>query len=243
MRTTMPTAATVACAVLFTLTACGPSSGAAEAKPSPSATPSPPAAPDPLAGKDPAAVLRAAYEETQNAPTKDIRVSRRTGERQLQAYLTVTGEDWCYGRVTVMKAGTADIVTRHGVFALKGAEGFLEDHFGGRSRPEPDDEGWISLKTSDPSVAHLLDLCREGLPAKTFPAERTNIRREADTFSSQRRVAVFRSTVPGGAEITDHVLIEGTPHLMERRTGGPDFAHTSYEKLRPATPAGSAGPA
>ncbi|MGW7315194.1 hypothetical protein [Streptomyces sp. NPDC054865] len=243
MRTTTPTAVALACTALLTLAACGPSSRAAEAKPSPPATSSTPAAPDPLAGKDPAAVLRDAYEETQRADTKDIRVSRTTGERQLQAYLTVTGEDWCYGSVTVMKAGAADIVTRNGVFALKGNEGFLEDHFKGRARPEPDDEGWISLKASDPSVAHLLGLCQEGLPAKTFPAERTNIRREPDTFSSQRRVAVFKSTVPGGAEVTDQILMDGTPYLVERRTEGPDFARTAYEKLRAATPTGSAGPA
>ncbi|MET9610680.1 hypothetical protein ABZZ17_37310 [Streptomyces sp. NPDC006512] len=254
MRTTMPvtttsvTTAALACAALLTLTACGPSSDAARAKPSPTATASAPAAPDPFAGKDPAAVLRTAYEETTRVRTKELDISLTKDGRQVQALLTVEDEKVCRGKVTVMRAGAADLYVEDDTLSFKGDEGFLKERFKDAARPGADPEGWISSEVSDPSVADLLDLCGQALPAAFFPGDRKDVRRVADTSYDQWRVAVFKSTMPGGGEVTDHVLMDGTPYLVKRQVGGPDFAGTEYLKLpgldrKPSpSPSGSARP-
>ncbi|MFH8891544.1 hypothetical protein [Streptomyces sp. NPDC017949] len=231
MRTTTTIITTaLGCAALLTLTACGPSSDAGQGKPSPTSSTSAPAKPDPFAGKDSAAVLRTAYEETERVAGKDLHISGTMDGRQITALLSVEGERLCEGQVTVMKAGSADLYFEDGTLSLNGDEGFLKDHFKGAPRPEADPEGWISVEGSDPSVAHLLDLCMHAIPAKAFP-DGKDVRRVADTSYDQWRVAVFKSTAPNGVEITDHVLMDGAPYLVKRLVGGPDFSSAEYLKL------------
>lgn len=230
MPATTSITAALACAALLTLTACGPSSDAATGKPSPTSSASAPAKPDPFTGKDLAAVLRTAYEETERVANKDLVISQTANGRQVTALLSVEGERVCHGKVTVMKAGAADLYLEDGTLSLRADEGFLKDLPKGGARPEADSEGWISFEASAPSVAHLLPLCTQARPAKAF-TDRQNVRREADTSYDQWRVAVFKSTAPGGAEITDHVLMDGAPYLVKRLVGGPDFARTEYLEL------------
>ncbi|MCX5377950.1 hypothetical protein [Streptomyces sp. NBC_00091] len=238
----MPAASiALVCAALLTATGCGPVSGKAAADPSPTAS----TAPDPLAGKDPAAVLRAAYEETERADSKNAAVQRTIGDRQISAHLSFEGDSACWGKVTVMRAGVGEILMDDGRLSLKGDAGFLQDQFRDSPVKSADtDEGWIDIKPSDPSVAHLLALCKEGSAARTFPAERTDIRREADTYRNGKPVAVFKSKVPGGAEITDHVRLEGTPYLLKHwRSGGPDSGAVEYTGVRRTAAASPTGPA
>ncbi|WP_405980361.1 hypothetical protein [Streptomyces sp. NBC_00158] len=241
MRTTMPTgmstgmsatATALAFAALLTATGCGPATGtgtdaAAKASPSASATP-----PDPLAGKDPAAVLRAAYEETAKAGTKNAVISRTIGERQMSAGLTFEGDSDCWGSVTVMRAGTGEILMEGSRLSFRGDEGFLKDQFASTPPKSPDtDQGWIDARTSDPSVAHLRALCTAARPD---PAELTDVRREPDTYQNGKPVAVFKARIPGGTEITDHVLLDGVPYLSKHwHQSANDHGRVEYDGVRP----------
>ncbi|MDK9495773.1 hypothetical protein QEZ40_007066 [Streptomyces katrae] len=237
MRTTMPaavsaTATVLTCAALLTVTGCGPAKGTgtgAAAKESATASAK---APDPLAGKDPAAVLRAAYEETAKAEKKNAAVSRTIGDRQMSAGLTFEGDSDCWGKVTVMRAGTGEILLEGSRLSFRGDEGFLKDQFRDAPPKSPDtDQGWIDARTSDPSVAHLRALCAAARPD---PAELTDVRREPDTYQNGKPVAVFKAKAPGGAEITDHVLLDGVPYLSKHwHQAGNDHGRVEYDGVRP----------
>ncbi|EFL15588.1 hypothetical protein [Streptomyces sp. C] len=234
--TTMPAALSaaataLACAALLTATGCGLAKGsgaAAKASPTASATP-----PDPLAGRDPAAVLRAAYEETAKTEKKNAIVSRTIGDREMSAGLTFEGESDCWGKVTVMRAGAGEILMEGGRLSFRGDEGFLKDQFRDTPPKSPDtDQGWIDARTSDPSVAHLRALCAAARPD---PAELTDVRREPDTYQNGKPVAVFKAKTAGGAEITDHVLLDGVPYLSKHwHQSANDHGRVEYDGVRPA---------
>ncbi|MFF4581899.1 hypothetical protein [Streptomyces sp. NPDC001389] len=232
----MPRATTTAaltCAALLTAaaTACGPTSDdAAPHPPSPAST-----AHDPLAGRDPAAVLRAAYEETERADSKTAVISRRIGEREITARLTFEGDGSCYGEVKVNRHGTGEILVNDAKVSLRGDHDFLQDQFRGQPAKSPDTEdGWIDLRPGDPSVAHLLALCRDGSPARTFPADRTGLRRGPDTYLNMKPVAVLLSKGPDGTEITDHICLDGTPYLLAHWENGPNPTSVEYKDVKPA---------
>lgn len=245
MRTTMPTAVSatataLACAALLTATGCGPGNGtgsAAKASPTASTTP-----PDPLAGKDPAAVLRAAYEETAKTETKNASISRTIGDREMNAGLTFEGDSDCWGSVMVMRAGTGEILVEGGRLSFRGDEGFLKDQFRDTPPKSPDtDQGWIDARTSDPSVAHLRALCAAARPD---PADLTDVRREPDTYQNGKPVAVFKAKTAGGAEITDHVLLDGVPRLSKHwHQSANDHGRVEYNGVRPAGAASQTPPA
>ncbi|MFD0377362.1 hypothetical protein [Streptomyces sp. NPDC127112] len=223
------TVAAVTCAVLLTATAtaCLPEPAGAGAGPSPSA-----AAPDPFAGRDPAAVLRAAYEETERAATRTAVVSRRLGEREITAQLTFEGDGGCWGEVRVERSGTGEILVDDAKVSLRGDAGFLQDQFRNQPVKSPDTaDGWIDMKPGDPAVSHLVALCADGSPARTFPAERTGLRREPDTRLNGRPVAVLVSKGPGGVEITDHVSLDGRPYLVRHAETGPEGRNVTYGSL------------
>ncbi|RST03161.1 hypothetical protein EF910_21530 [Streptomyces sp. WAC07149] len=232
MRTTMPaavsaTATALTCAALLTVTGCGPAADTAAHSSAASAKP------DPLAGRDPAAVLRAAYEETAKAENKNAVVTRTIGDREISAALTFEGEGGCWGKVTVARAGTGEILMEDGRLSFKGDEGFLRDQFRDPTASYPDSgQGWIDAKTSDPSVAHLRTLCAAARPDRAFPAEPTGIRREPDARQNGKPVAVFRSKTPDGAEITDHVLLDAVPYLVKHAQQGPDAGSVEYTGVR-----------
>ncbi|MFJ3878328.1 hypothetical protein ACIPW5_12800 [Streptomyces sp. NPDC090077] len=233
MRTTTPaamsaTATALACAALLTVTGCGPGAGPA-AKEAPAAS----AAPDPLAGRDPAAVLRAAYQETARAETKNALVKRTIGDREISAQLTFEGDGGCWGKVTVAHAGTGEILMEGGRLSVKGDEGFLKDHFRDPTASYPDSgQGWIDSRTSDPSVAHLRTLCAAARPDQAFPAEPADVRREPDARQNGKPVAVFRPKAAGGAEVTDHVLLDAVPYLVKHDRQGPDSGSVEYTGVR-----------
>ncbi len=207
--TTSTTAAVLVGAALLATTACAPGR---------------PASADPLAGQDPATVLRRAYEETQRADFKQALVHVTVGERQIQAYLTVGSDGSCSGSVTTIRAGAAEMYLYDGFLLLKGDTGFVEDHF--KDRPADAAERavaraadrWVTLPADEPSTTRLIGLCTAGgAPAKAYSLDRTDIRREPDTWSDGRPVAVFTSTDANGARITDQVLLTGTaPSLLRR---------------------------
>ncbi|GLW02141.1 hypothetical protein Slala05_57710 [Streptomyces lavendulae subsp. lavendulae] len=234
--------AALACAALLaaTATACGPGSAGAAAQRTPSASAP---APDPLAGRDPAAVLRSAYEQTESADSKEATFQRTIGTRQIRADLSFEGDGSCWGRVTVFRAGTGEVLMEDGRLSFRGDAGFLKDHFGDAPVKAPDTEdGWFDVRPADPSVAHLLALCKEGYPSRAFPAERTGIHREPDTYQNGKPVAVFTSKGPGGVELIDHVLLEGEPYLVKHwQRGGPDAGSAEYRTVRRSgSPAGGA---
>ncbi|RKT05088.1 hypothetical protein BX286_3072 [Streptomyces sp. 3211.6] len=229
MRTRTPRTTTVAaltCAALLTAaTACGPAAGGA-APSAPAST-----ARDPLAGREPAAVLRAAYEETERAASKTAVISRRTGTREITAKLSFEG-DSCWGEVKVGRAGTGEILVDDSKVSLRGDDGFLRDQFGSGPAKSPDTaDGWIDVKPGDPAVAHLVALCRDGSPARAFPADRTALRRGPDARLNGRPVAVLVSKGPGGTDITDHVALEGTPYLLGHAETGPEGGSVEYRDL------------
>ncbi|MEU9714656.1 hypothetical protein [Streptomyces sp. NPDC047976] len=234
MRTTMPatttaTATALAFAALLTATAtgCGPGAGSA-ARPAASST-----KPDPLAGRDPAAVLRAAYEETAKAENKNALVKRTIGDREISAALTFEGDSGCWGKVTVARAGTGEILMEGGRLSFKGDEGFLRDQFRDPTASYPDSgQGWIDARTSDPSVAHLRTLCAAARPDRAFPAEPAAVRREPDARQNGKPVAVFSSKAPDGTEITDHVLLDAVPYLVKHAQQGPDAGSVEYTGVR-----------
>ncbi|MET8750165.1 hypothetical protein ABZW32_08745 [Streptomyces sp. NPDC004667] len=236
MRTTPPVSVSVAalaCTALLaaTATACGPESAGAAAQRTPSASAT---APDPLAGKDPAAVLRSAYEQTDLAASKEATFQRTIGDRQMRADLSFEGDGTCWGAVTVFRAGAGEVLMEDGRLSFRGDAGFLRDHFGDAPVKTPDTEdGWFDVRPGDPSVAHLLALCKEGYPSHAFPAERTGTHREPDTHQDGKPVAVFTSKGPGGVELTDHVLLEGEPYLVKHwQRGGPEAGSAEYRALR-----------
>ncbi|MFF4368512.1 hypothetical protein [Streptomyces sp. NPDC001594] len=227
-RTT--TVAALTCAALLTATAaaCGPASAGAGPDPSPTDA----AAHDPFAGRDPAAVLRAAYERTERAATKAAVVSRRIGERGITAKLNFGDDEGCWGQVTIEHSGTGEILVDDAKVSLRGDAGFVQDPFRNRSATSPDTEdGWIDLRPADPAVAHLVALCADGSPARTFPAERTGLRRGPDTRLNGRPAAVLVSRGPGGVEITDHVSLDPAPYLLKHEESGPDGRHVEYQAL------------
>ncbi|MGE7387659.1 hypothetical protein ACQKM2_19465 [Streptomyces sp. NPDC004126] len=232
MRTTMPatvsaTATALACAALLTATGCGPGNDAAAGPRASSA------APDPLAGKDPAAVLRTAYEETARTEAKNALVTRTAGDREISAELTFEGDGGCWGKVTVARAGTGEILMEGGRLSFKGDEGFLKDQFRDAPPKSPDAEGgWIDARTSDPAVAHLRALCAAAHPDQAFPAGPTDIRREPDARQNGKPVAVFRSKTPDGSEVTDHVLLDAVPYLVKHAQQGPDSGSVEYTGVR-----------
>ncbi|MFH7600325.1 hypothetical protein WDV06_35280 [Streptomyces racemochromogenes] len=225
-RTT--TTAALGCAVLLTAaaTACGP--GPADAAPQPSASAP---AQAPLTG-DPAAVLRAAYEETERADSKTALITRRIGAREITAKLTFENDSSCYGEVKVNHHGTGEILVNDSKVSLRGDTDFLQDQFRDLPAKSPDTEdGWIDLKPGDPSVAHLLTLCKDGSPARTFPADRTGLHRGRDTYLNARPVAVFLSKAPDGTDITDHVHLDGKPYLLAHWEAGPNPTSVEYKNL------------
>ncbi|MFJ8162961.1 hypothetical protein ACIRBY_18820 [Streptomyces sp. NPDC096136] len=229
-RTT--TTAALTCAALLTAaaTACGPKSDDAAPKPPASAP-----AQAPLTGGDPAAVLRAAYEETQRADSKTAVISRRIGAREITARLTFEGDGSCYGEVKVNRHGTGEILVNDARVSLRGDAGFLQDQFGDLPAKSPDTaDGWIDLRPGDPSVAHLLTLCKDGSPALAFPAERTGLHRGPDTYLNTRPVAVLLSKAPDGTEITDHVYLDGTPYLLAHWENGPAPTSVEYKNVQQA---------
>ncbi|MFF2194754.1 hypothetical protein [Streptomyces sp. NPDC058157] len=211
-----------------TAAACGPLSAGAGPDPSPTAA----AAHDPFADRDPATVLRAAYERTERADSKAAVVSRRIGERAITARLNFGDDGGCWGQVTVEGAGTGEILVDDAKVSLRGDAGFVQDPFGNRSARSSDTEdGWIDLRPADPAAAHLVALCADGSPARTFPAERTGLRRGPDTRLSGRPAAVLVSRGPGGVEITDHVSLDPAPYLLKHEESGPDGRHVEYQAL------------
>ncbi|MEU6862603.1 hypothetical protein ABZ924_04885 [Streptomyces sp. NPDC046876] len=235
MRTTTSTAAAaLAGAVLLSTAACAPLSGrtaSAPASRSASATPSPAATADPLAGQDPGAVLRRAYEQIERAGTKEALVFATVGERKFQASVTVGSDGTCSGSVTTVLAGAAEIyLHRNGVLLVKGDKGFLEDHFKDRPADAAKQavaraaDRWVTLPDDEPSTARLIGLCTAGgAPAKAYSMDRTDIRREPDTWSDGRPVAVFTSTDANGSRITDHVLLTGAGPSLQRRQQTDDW--------------------
>ncbi|AZM89484.1 hypothetical protein [Streptomyces sp. W1SF4] len=231
--TTMPAAVSAAAtalalAALLTATGCGPAAGPAARSSAASAKP------DPLAGRDPAAVLRAAYEETAKAERKNAAITRTIGDREISAALTFEGESGCWGKVTVARAGTGEILMEDGRLSFKGDEGFLRDHFRDPTASYPDSgqAAWIDARTSDPSVAHLRTLCAAARPDRAYPAEPTGVRREPDARQNGKPVAVFRSKAPDGGEITDHVLLDAVPYLVKHAQQGPDAGSVEYTGVR-----------
>ncbi|GAA1567519.1 hypothetical protein [Streptomyces globosus] len=193
---------------------------------------------DPLAGKDPADVLRRAYETTQQTVIKKATVSTTIDGRNIRADLSTGGTGFCEGQVTVYKAGTAQLRTRGDTILVKGDSGFLKDAF--RDRPEAEaqkaaDEAAgrsLELSATDRAAADLTAVCKQAAaPATAFSMERTDIRREPDTASNGRDLAVFTSTDANGAKITDKVMLTGTdqPYLFQRnQQTGNDFGETEY---------------
>ncbi|MEW1634366.1 hypothetical protein AB0469_09850 [Streptomyces sp. NPDC093801] len=229
-RTT--TTAALTCAALLTAaaTACGPGSTDAAPEPSSSAP-----AHDPLAGRDPAAVLRAAYEETERAESKTAVISRRIGAREITAKLTFEGDGSCFGEVKVNRHGTGEILVNDAKVSLRGDADFLQDQFRDLPAKSADTEdGWIDLRPGDPSVAHLLTLCKDGSPARAFPAERTGLHRGPDTYLNTRPVAVLLSKGPDGTEITDHVYLDGKPYLLAHWENGRNPASVEYKNVQQA---------
>lgn len=234
MRTRMPrttTTAALTCAALLTAaaTACGPDSTDAAPKPSSSAP-----AHDPLAGRDPAAVLRAAYEETERAASKTAVISRRIGAREITAKLTFEGDGGsCYGEVKVNRHGTGEILVDDSKVSLRGDHDFLQDQFRDLPAKSPDTEdGWIDLRPSDPSVAHLVTLCKDGSPTSAFPPALTGLRRGPDTYLNARPVLVLLSKAPDGTEITDHVYLDGTPYLLAHWENGQTPRSVEYKNVQ-----------
>ncbi|MEU3776489.1 hypothetical protein AB0F11_25480 [Streptomyces sp. NPDC032472] len=168
-------------------------------------------------------------------------MSATVGGRKFEAYLTV-GDGTCEGSVTTILASAAEMYLYDGSLLLKADRGFLEDHF--KDRPadaakravDRAADRWVALPADEPSTARLIELCTAGgAPAKAYSMDRTDIRREPDTWSDGRPVAVFTSTDANGARITDRVLLTGTaPSLLERyQQTGTVYDRVSYTVVPP----------
>ncbi|MCF3181308.1 hypothetical protein IPZ70_15380 [Streptomyces polychromogenes] len=158
--------------------------------------------------------------------------SRRIGERETTAKPTFEGDGGCWGEVRVERSGTGEILVDDAKVSLRGDAGFLRDQFRNQPVKSPDTaDGWIDMRPGDPAVSHLVALCADGSPARTFPAERTGLRRGPDTRLNGRPVAVLVSKGPGGVEITDHVSLDGRPYPVRHAETGPEGRNVAYESL------------